>query len=307
MLFRDYLAELLAKKAMTNAQLANAIASQTGKIVDEAFISKWLRGRQRPNRENAKAIADTFDVSYESLWRMIQTERLISSNFSRLARYMGEDLDLVRIVDESARQLIESSSDAEKNATFMRLNYKNVSDIDWILSFDHEIYPTDFPVNKAVMQSWLKAENKLSFVLKLRSQLKAFCIAIPVEDTAFNELLQGKREEVDLSPEEIDIKFKNFYIYSNMAIGSYFAGHMLARIAFLFNIHNMNRIGGLVVTEDEDRLCKRLKLSRVWVDREFKASYKPTTYYGEIGKNLELTQIIKHFRRYIEIIKAESA
>lgn len=304
MLFRDYLVKMQMIRKMTNAQLAEQITEVSGKVIDEAHVGKWLRGRQKPNKEYARAIATVFEKPFVEIWNMIQEERLISTHFSRLARYIGEDLDLLSIVDESARQLLESKSQDEKNATFMRLNYKNLTDIEWILSFDHDIYPTQSPVTRQIMQGWLKSENCLSFVLKFKGELKAFCVAIPISDKAFEEILHGRQDESDLSPDDIKIEFKNFYVYSNMADGAYYAGQMLARIAFLFNIYNMKRIGGLVVTDDEDRLCKKLGLSPVWVDSGFPTKFKPTTYFGDIETHEKLGQVIKNYKRYIEIIKS---
>ena len=302
MLFRNYFAELLVKSKLTNAELANLISKKSGKNIDESHISKWLRGRQYPSKENLHYIAEVFEIRFSNIWGMIQVEKNIRVKYSKFAKYLNEDLDLFQIIDTDSKQLIRIERKTDKNANCMRIFYKNISDINWILSFDHSIYPTKYPVTNKILQKWLKAEDKLSFVLKKRNEIKAYCVAIPVNDIAFEEILKGKKEEADLSADDINIKFRNYYIYSNMACSPYYAGCMLSHIAILFNKYKMNRIGGLVVTKEEDRLCKKLKLTKVWVDNEFPSKFKPTTYLGEYGKHVEFTLLIKQFDRFLDLL-----
>lgn len=301
-MFRHTLATALADKSLTQAEFVDRIEGlKPGSKFNTSEISRYVTGKYCPRMDRARIMCEVLGLDFKRVWDEILLERGMNARMKRVAGFFSKDVELEEIINQDSTQLSQSERSESTNIRFIKLSPRNTEEIEFVLNFDRGIYPTSKPVTQSIMRNWLSEEDSFSFTLRSGKILRGYCVAFPLSASVFNQLLQGEIQESELPPSEINSRFKNLYIYSNMADSHLCAGMMLLKELLLFSEYGMEKIGGLVVSPEEDRLCQRLKLRKIWTDAEFPSAYKPTTYLGDPLENELLQYILMSYPRYFKL------
>jgi len=70
-------------------------------------------------------------------------------------------------------------------------------DYDWLLEKDYEIYPTDRPVTKKIIQQWYTRNPEFGIIFRENNEIVGVNVTIPLNRTGWKLLINGELLESD--------------------------------------------------------------------------------------------------------------
>ena len=72
-----------------------------------------------------------------------------------------------------------------------------------ILELDKKVYPTDSPVTQEIIGQWYQNNPEFGIMFEEKNEIKAMCVAIPLNKSGWNDLTKGKLPESGLNSKTI--------------------------------------------------------------------------------------------------------
>lgn len=85
------------------------------------------------------------------------------------------------------------------------MNFRQINQKDYkkLLELDKKVYPTDAPVTPDILNSWYQNNPEFGIIFEADNQTKGMCIAIPLNESGWNKLINGELAESELDSSTI--------------------------------------------------------------------------------------------------------
>ena len=85
----------------------------------------------------------------------------------------------------------------------MRARPIGKEDYPLLLKLDKKVYPTDSPVTKDMLSRWYAKYPEFGLVYEENGEIAGLCAAIPLSESGWTKLIEGKLSESDLDDETL--------------------------------------------------------------------------------------------------------